>query len=83
MREQLRPEPSILAKPPFSFLISHSSRAFIHNQGGAALGVKSEPLYPSFSPFIYAIISNTNYSIHKIHFLQEENDEASGNCDDC
>ena len=41
------------------------------------------PYNPSFSPFIYAIINNTNYSIHKIHFLQEENDEASGNCDDC
>ena len=39
--------------------------------------------YPSFFPFIYAIINNTNYSIHKIHFPEEENDEASGNCDDC
>ena len=29
------------------------------------------------------IFDESNYSIHKIHFLQEENDEASGNCDDC
>ncbi len=73
----------------FLFLISHSSEAFHRNQGAHALGLTPNPEprtlipYPFFSPFIYAIINNTNYSIHKIHFLQEENDEASGNCDDC
>ena len=75
MRRTTTVEPSKPVEPaePLSHVI----------KGNHARGANPEPLHPSFSTFIYAIINNTNYSIHKIHFLQEENDEASGNCDDC
>ena len=67
----------------FSFLISNFS--FKQSFQTESKGEPPHRLiqHPSFFPFIYAIINNTNYSIHKIHFPEEENDEASGNCDDC
>ena len=54
MPEQLRPEPSISAKPPPSFLIPHSSEAFIPNQRAArpeGLTLNPLPMFPLFHFF--------------------------------
>ena len=77
MPEQLRPEPSISVKPPPSFLIPHSSEAFIPNQRTARpKGLTLNPL-PRFFYFTSSVVVVTTVAFSNPVTVSPEDGERT------